>query len=98
MTYWELSVGGKEEKSLGKKTTRNESFRGKIAGQSLSSEHIDREASSTELTLCLVCEVLLLRTFDGQHIRSDTYEEPKKCVCQNKTGANAGSMTEGVLI
>lgn len=56
-----------------------------LARVSQTSEHIDREASSTELTLCLVCEVLLLKTFDGQHICSYTHKRRKRCRRRSKT-------------
>ena len=56
------------------------------------SEGIDRKASSTELTLCLICKVLPLRASDRQHKCSTAMEGPKRYMCLNKTGENFESM------
>lgn len=70
------------EKPEGRKQGRLRASVGKkLCRASQTSEHIDREASSTELTLCLVCKVLLLRTFDGQHICGETR---KASLCEQK--------------
>lgn len=99
MKYREMSDRGKKRKAWGRKKQELKASVGKQLGRaSQTSEHIDREASSTELTLCPVCEGLHRRTFDGQHICSDTHKEPKECLCWNKRGVNSGSMRESVLI
>lgn len=88
---WQRKQKGKVK---GRKQERLKASVGKyLCRASQTSEHIDREASSIELTLCLVCKVLLVRTFDIRH------EGPKNpCQCRNKVGANSGSKTECVLI